>query len=311
MLRFFWSTNSSVDATDTPLAAADVDAIDAGVTVSGQATLTIPAVASTGTYYVIAEADSAKAVQESSETNNGAARTVRVGGDLIISTFDAPAMGGAGLPVVLGDTTKNAGASAIGASITHFYLSANALLSATDTLLGTRAVDPLGPDRASIGSTTLTVPSGTPAGSYYLFAKADGGSLVAETQEGNNAAIRSFAIGPDLIVSITSAPSPIIAGTPALIQDIATNRGGAEAGPSTVMYYLSTNYTLEAADQLIAERSAGPLAAGMSSTATTSITVPAGTAPGYYYLIAKADAASAVAESSETNNTRARQIRVN
>ena len=310
-LRFFWSANSSLDSTDTALAATAIDVLDAGGTVSGQITLTIPAAASTSTYYVIAEADSVKEVQESSETNNRAARSVRIGGDLIISTFDAPAVGGAGAALALGDTTKNSGASAIGASVTYFYLSPNALLSATDTVLGTRAVDPLGPGQASIGSTTVTIPSGTPAGSYYLFVKADGGNLVTETQEGNNTAIRSFSIGPDLVVSITSAQSPMIAGTPALIQDTATNRGGAEAGPSTMMYYLSTNYTLDALDQLIAERSVGPLAAGMSSAATTSITVPAGTAAGYYYLIAKADAGGTVAESSETNNTWARQIRVN
>ena len=41
------------------------------------------------------------------------------------------------------------------------------------------------------------------------------------------------------------------------------------------------------------------------------MTVPAGTAPGYHYLIARVDADGAVVESSETNNSWAHLIRVN
>jgi hypothetical protein len=41
------------------------------------------------------------------------------------------------------------------------------------------------------------------------------------------------------------------------------------------------------------------------------MTVPAGTAPGYYYLIGNADAGGAVTESAETNNIGAQLIRVN
>ena len=135
---------------------------------SGQATLTIPAGAATGTYYVIADADSLKVVPESSENNNATSRAVRIGGDLVISTFDAPAAGGVGVPFTIGDTTKNTGASPIGASVTHFYLSADAVLTAIDPLLGTRSVGALAADQASVGTTTVTIPAGTAAGYYYL-----------------------------------------------------------------------------------------------------------------------------------------------
>jgi subtilase family serine protease len=310
-LRFFWSVNYSLDASDTLLASADVAAIEAAGSASGEATLTIPAEAVTGTYYVIAEADSLKSVLESSETNNGAARSVRIGGDLVVMTFDAPAAGGAGVPLSLGDTTKNTGAGAIAASATHFYLSTDAMLSASDPLLGTRAINALAANESSVGTTLVTLPVGTAAGSYYLYAKTDGGNLVSETQEGNNTAVRSFSVGPDLIVSISSVTWPIPAGTAALVKDTATNRGGAEAGSSVVTYHLSTNYTLDASDQQLAERSIDPLAPGAMSTATTSMIVPAGTPPGYYYVIAKADGGGAVVESSETNNIWGQLIRVN
>jgi subtilase family serine protease len=43
---------------------------------------------------------------------------------------------------------------------------------------------------------------------------------------------------------------------------------------------------------------------------TTALTIPAGTAPGTYYLIAQVDADSAVAETQEGNNTNARSIQI-
>ena len=310
-LRFFWSANSALDASDTQIAQVNVAAIAGAGTASGQATMTVPSGSATGTYYVIAEADALKVVQEASEINNAASRAVRIGGDLVVSTFDAPAVAGVGVPFNIGDTTKNTGASPIGASLTYFYLSADAVLTAADTLLGTRSVDPLGPNQASVGSTQVTIPTGTAAGYYYLFARADGGNLVVETEEGNNGAIRSFSVGPDLVVSITSTPWPILPGTPALVKDNVRNSGGGDAGPFIVMYYLSTNYTLEPSDQLLGTRTIDALAAGVSNVGSISITVPLGTAPGYYYVIAKADAGLAVAEASETNNHWQQLIRVN
>ena len=310
-LRFFWSANSALDATDTLLAQLALAPIDGAGTASGQATLTIPAGAATGTHYIIAEADSLKVISESSENNNATSRAVLIGGDLVISTFDAPAAGGIGVPFTIGDTTKNTGASAISASVTHFYLSADAVLTAIDPLIGTRPVAALAAGQASVGTTSVTIPAGTAAGYYYLFARADGPNVVTETQEGNNGAIRSFGVGPDLIVSITSTPWPILPVTPALVKDSVSNRGGGEAGPFAVMYYLSTNYSLEPGDQLLATRTIDALAAGASNVGSVTIVVPVGTAPGYYYVIAKADAGGSVAEVSETNNYWQQLIRVN
>ena len=44
---------------------------------------------------------------------------------------------------------------------------------------------------------------------------------------------------------------------------------------------------------------------------SVTIVIPVGTAPGYYYVIAKADAGGSVAEVSETNNNWQQLIRVN
>src|SRR5262249_44934594 len=41
-----------------------------------------------------------------------------------------------------------------------------------------------------------------------------------------------------------------------------------------------------------------------------TVTIPAGTGPGTFYIIAKADSGNTVAETSETNNTRSRSISI-
>ncbi len=311
-VAFYWSTNTNLDAGDTVLASAGTGALAPDGTQSGQQSLVIPANATLGTYYIIANADSANSVAESSETNNTLRATIRVGGDLVVSDLSSPLVLGAGATFVTTEKTKNAGSVAVDPSVTYFYLSPDASLSATDTLLGSRAVGGLAAGEVSIGNTTLTTPAGTPAGLYYLFAKADGANAVPETQEGNNTGVRSVKVGPDLVVDISSAIAPVVAGSTAVVTESVTNKGGGNASPSIVRYYLSTNYTLDAADVLLAEmRAVGLLSPNASSGGVTPVTIPAGTAPGTYYMVAQADGGGSVAESTENNNTYARKMQVN
>ena len=75
-------------------------------------------------------------------------------------------------------------------------------------------------------------------------------------------------------------------------------------------FYLSTNTTLDASDQLLGSRAVPALAAGASSAASTSVTIPAGTATGTYYIVAQADALATNAETNETNNNGFSSIRI-
>lgn len=158
----------------------------------------------------------------------------------------------------------------------------------------------------------MTIPAGTASGSYYLFAKADGGTAVTETQESNNTAIKLVTIGPDLIVSSVFLTSSVAAGSLTTVTDTVTNQGGGDAEPSITRFYLSANFTLDAGDVLLAESRAVPaLAAGAASAGSTQVTIPPGTTPGAYYVFAKADADGSVGESSETNNAAPRGIQIN
>ncbi len=61
---------------------------------------------------------------------------------------------------------------------------------------------------------------------------------------------------------------------------------------------------------MLGSRGVPALAAGASDTASVTVTIPAGTATGTWYVFAKADAGGVVSETSEANNTTFRTIKV-
>ena len=311
--RFYLSSNSSLDAGDVLLPGGrSVLGLDAGTSSTGSTTTTLPANAATGTYYIIARADADDAVTETQESNNTSARIITIGIDLIVSAFSVPSVGGAGSTLVVTDTVMNQGGGSAASSVTRVYLSTNTTLEAGDTLLsGSRTVNPLGSGESSTGTITVTIPAGVAAGSYYLIALADADASVAEASETNNTAARTITIGPDLRVWGLFVNNSIAAGATVSVSDTAWNQGGGAAGQSTTRYYLSRDLSLDASDVLLAPgRLVPPLAAGAFLDASTPVTIPATTAPGAYFIIAKADGDGQVAESVEANNVAARAVNV-
>ena len=76
-----------------------------------------------------------------------------------------------------------------------------------------RAVGVLPPNGSSTIKTTLTIPAGTPAGTYYIIAVADDGGAVPETNEANKTRAVIIRLSPDLIVSsMTVFPAGFIQG---------------------------------------------------------------------------------------------------
>ncbi|MBI3030250.1 MAG: S8 family serine peptidase [Candidatus Rokubacteria bacterium] len=122
--------------------------------------------------------------------------------------------------------------------------------------------------------------------------------------------IASDEVPPDLVIAAFSTPVSGGAGAALTVSDTTKNQGGGAAGASTTKFYLSTNNVLDGSDVLLGSRGVPGLAAGVSSSATTTVTIPAGTATGNYYLIAQADGDSGVAESQEGNNTSTRFIQI-
>jgi subtilase family serine protease len=302
---FYLSSNSTLDASDTPLGTRDVPALAPGATNAGSTTVTIPATATAGTLYVIAKADGPGLLTEASELNNTRYDSIRIGPDLVVSGLTVPASSGAGLQIAVANTITNQGAASAGASTTRFYLSTNYALDGSDQMLGTRQVPELASGQASAATTNLTIPPNTLTGLYYVIVVADADSAVAESSDTNNTRYNTTRIGPDLQVTTLTAPDHAGVGSTISVADTTKNAGAGDAGGSRTAFYLSTNTALDASDiPLGASRVVPALSAGSLNSGSTFVTLSATAGPGRWFVIAKADDLAQVPETQETNNTK-------
>jgi uncharacterized membrane protein len=277
--------------------------------------VTIPAAALAGTYYIIARADAGNVEAETSETNNTRSSSIRIGVDLVVSTLTVPlAPVAPGQVINLAETTRNQGSmSTAGATLTRFYWSTNSTYDTSDVALGERVVGPLdaGANSGPV-NTAVTVPSTATGGTYYIIARSDADTTETETSETNNTRYSSVGIGADLIVSTLTGPvTPVAPGQVISLAETTKNQGTAATASTTLTrFYWSTNTTYDTADASLAERSVGALGAGASSgPVNTAVTIPSA-AGGTYYIIARADADTSAIETSESNNTRYTTVRI-
>jgi subtilase family serine protease len=232
--------------------------------------------------------------------------------DLIVtSVSNPPATSAPGATFSITDTTQNASAVAATASTTRYYLSFDAAKSAEDIqMTSSRYVGSLAAGAASTGSRTLTVPTTTSDGAYRVLACADDTMNIDESSESNNCAASpgSVVVGaPDLVmIAVSEPPAAAAPGVSFKVTDTVQNASTITSSSSTTRYYLSFDGEKSSDDVLITvTRLVASLAAGASSTASRTITVPSLTAPGVYRLLACADDLDKVAESNESNNCQA------
>jgi subtilase family serine protease len=234
----------------------------------------------------------------------------KIGPDLIESSTVVPGVSGAGMSLIVSETVKNQGSDVAGASTTSFYLSTNLWLDANDVFLGSRSVPALAVGATSTASTVLLIPAGTATNILYVLVQADANNDVAESTESNNISYGWTWVGPDLSVAGLTLPASAVAGTTISTADTVRNSGGGAAAATTTRFYLSTNFSFDSADVLIGTRVVPALDPGTTNAGTESLTIPAQTAAGLYYIIAVADGDGVVTETAENNNTRGASIRI-
>lgn len=165
-------------------------------------------------------------------------------------------------------------------------------------------------------SCAATYPSGTAVtlratpGPQSVFAGWTGSVDCADgvvSLSGDVTCTATFRAAPDLAMSATSnPPTSLRPGDRFSITDTVVNRGLAAAGAFRIRYFLAASATPSASGtKLTGRRLMSGLAAGASSTGTSSLAVPLTMPPGTYTLLACADDANAVPESDDTNNCRA------
>jgi hypothetical protein len=163
------------------------------------------------------------------------------------------------------------------------------------------------------GTLGAVVPDSIARRSYYLLARVDDGEIVNEADEGNNVRVAN-------IVKVTDPPAPdlswySLSGLPGnvAIGGVLTVKRSyristlAVGSDFSIAYHLSANTIWGDADDVFLTQE--DIAAETDKTiglhsSTLTVAAPASTARGYYYLLAKVDAANAVHESNENNNVK-------
>jgi hypothetical protein len=247
--------------------------------------------------------------------------------DLVVSRITAPSTVAPGASVKLTVTTKNTGKARSGRSVTTVRLGKTVR----------RSVKALAKGKTAAGAVTLAAPA--TAGAHTVEACADGARKVKERKEGNNcrrAELTVTAPGPSpqpapapapappsppaadgvnlTVADVSDPPAAAREGTQFSGTETTVNAGSAGAAASTVRFYLSPDSALSLQERTVAPHTAlrdvrmggvrelGALGAGARSEAATLVTVPLGTQPGRYHLLACADDRTAVAEAGEGDN---------
>ena len=187
----------------------------------------------------------------------------------------------------------------------RFVLSTDATVSGDDALLSTEEVDGVEAGEEEDGTEGVNAPDWAP-GYYYL--------LVAEGADGD-VVVFSFVLGspgpsPDLAVeSVTTddADGVVEVGQTVTVSAVIANDGDGASPQTTVGLYLSDDDEVSTDDQRVGETTLGSLAAGASTTAEVSFTVP-NDPDGEFVVLVRADDLDEVNELSETNNVGARSL---
>jgi len=209
------------------------------------------------------------------------------------------------------DTVKNQGTAPAGTFRIGYHLSTTMIYGNGDdiSIPTVRILTTLAAGVSDTATTSLSIPSTAPGGIYFLCAIADSVNQVAESDETNNTQCSGATVllpSADLVMTAVSTSTTVLApGQTLSVSDTVLNQGGYGAGSFRIGYYLSVNSDGSTPDVAItATRTLSALAAGVSSSGTTSLTVPSTTPPNSYYLCAMADSLTQVPESDEGNNRR-------
>jgi subtilase family serine protease len=232
-VRFHLSADAVLDADDPVIGQRAVGGLGAGAMSAVTTSLRLPATLTEGGYYVLAVPDAFEQQLEIDETNKMAAAgpmlIIPYRPELTLNVLTVPARWGIGQTLGVANTVGNTGLAPATAFTVRFYVSADAVLDATDVPVGSRALGGLPAGAASAAPTSLRMPATMREGEYYLIAVVDAAGQQGELDEANNVRISApFSVVPYV------APPPKDPGECAAARPLGWQRPPACASPNPV-----------------------------------------------------------------------------
>jgi subtilase family serine protease len=322
-IGYYFSSDNQLSADDMLLDQTQLLPLEGGSSQVVEDEFTLPANMALGAGYVLFVTDYLHQVLETDETNNIATLAIQVGKpniDLALDyNFDVrPARIAAGTDFKVNYYLDNLGTTPAYMPTVGFYLSTDAVLSSDDLFIGSYQYyrNSVFPSYYAYLTSSATVPRNTVPGQYYVLGVADYQDDFAETNETNNvrsALLEVTAPRPDLQLIDTPylASKQAMAGSQVATESYVYNIGAAPAGVSKVAYYLSVDPILSANDVLLGSTGTVEVQAGYSEIVVGTLTVPAATISGRYYVLFVADYLNQVDDSNRSNNIAYTTLTVN
>jgi alpha-tubulin suppressor-like RCC1 family protein len=192
--RRYLSIDATITSADIWIGDRMFNALAAGASSSGAATVTVPGNLAPGQYYIgVIEDDLINGQPESNETNNWKASATKINVvrnvDLVptaVSTASASVAVGGSFTIT--DTVKNQGTTAgtYNNLVARRYLSIDATITSADIWIGDRMFNALAAGASSSGAATVTVPGNLAPGTYYIGVIEDSFNGQPESNETNN-----------------------------------------------------------------------------------------------------------------------------
>lgn len=316
-VKYYLSTNSTFDSSDTYLTGAYVGGLGREESSSEDAYVTIPKNLPSGYYYILFKADANSSASEVDEDNNVEYVKIYVKDkntsnvDLVIKGEETE-----NYRLTVGErfkaycNVKNQGTSNSKESSLDLYFSTDKVLDNSDTYLGSENVGDLVAGRSSYEHEYVRIPTSAEEGVNYILYIADADNDMSETDEDNNVAYEKIYVEaeeevlPDLVITNEYLSTyNVEADNYVKAYCKVKNQGDAFSGTTRVHYRLSDDKYLSNDDQYIDDDRVETLAAGQkSSEEYDRVFIPEDTPTGYKYILFIADGENSVDESNELNN---------
>ncbi len=264
-LKYYLSDNSTYSSDDKLLKTVNLNdfAAQESRAVSDE-NITIPSGTTSGDYYIIIYVDPTNHITESDENNNTRFIKITVHKrqpDLIITSASAkPTTAQAGDKISVSCTIKNQGDGKADFSWTQtdglkYYLSDNSTYSSDDKLLKTVNLNDFAAQESrAVRDESITIPSGTTSGDYYIIIYVDPTNHIQESKENNNTRYIKITVHqplPDLAVQtadVGNGKREFWAGDAIDWNCSVKNIGDAKAKIVPFKIYFSTDEKFDASD---------------------------------------------------------------
>ena len=206
---------------------------------------------------------------------------------------------------------QNIGGTTAPASTVKYYLSTNNSYSGSDDLLGSTSVSTLNINQSLSKTKTLTIPTGTSAGTWYILIIADANNTVPEGSNGeaNNVVavpiqVLSCSGVPDLVISYNShTPTTVTPGTHINLNFTAENIGTDVAASNYIGIYISSDNNFNPAnDTYIDNWFQNSLDPGEVDIDGLNFEIPNCSICGSFYIFFVIDYQDIINESNNDNN---------